>query len=71
MGRRATALGASGGRWVSDRGEALWDRIPRDAVRSEMRDYVGRARAAIDDVVDFEVRELRRAIRRQRKHLGI
>jgi hypothetical protein len=61
----------SGARWAADRGEDLWDRIPRDAIRKEMREYVGRAREAIDDVVESELRDLRRAIRRQRKRLGI
>jgi hypothetical protein len=36
-----------------------------------MKQYVGRARETIDDVVESELRDLRRAIRRQRKRLGI
>jgi hypothetical protein len=70
-GRRAAVAGATGARWAADRGEDLWDRIPRDAIRKEMQEYVGRAREAIDDVVESELRDLRRAIRRQRKRLGI
>ena len=70
-GRRAATAGATGARWAADRGEDLWDRIPRDAIRKEMKAYVGRAREAIDDVVESELRDLRRALRRQRKRLGI
>ena len=70
-GRRAAAASMTGARWAADQGEDLWDRIPRDAIRKEMREYVGRAREAIDDVVESELRDLRRAIRRQRKRLGI
>jgi hypothetical protein len=36
-----------------------------------MREYVGKAQEAIDDVVETELRDLRRALRRQRKRLGI
>jgi hypothetical protein len=32
---------------------------------------MGRAREAIDDVVESELKQLRRAIRRQRKRLGV
>jgi hypothetical protein len=70
-GRRGAAAGATGARWAAEHGEELWDRIPRDAIRKEMKEYVGRAREAIDDVVESELRDLRRAIRRQRKRLGI
>lgn len=70
-GRRAAALGATGARWAAERGEDLWDRIPRDAIRKDVQAYMGRAREAIDDAVESELRDLRRAIRRQRKRLGV
>ncbi len=70
-GRHAAAAGAKGARWAAEHGEDLWDRIPRDAIRNEVKQYVGRARETIDDVVESELRDLRRAIRRQRKRLGI
>jgi hypothetical protein len=70
-GRKAARLGRSGARWAARRGEDLWDRIPRDAIRDQVSDYVGRAREAIDDVVESELHDLRRAIRRQRKRLGV
>jgi hypothetical protein len=70
-GRHAASAGATGARWAAERGEDLWERIPRDTIRKEMKHYVGRAREAIDEVVESELRDLRRAIRRQRKRLGI
>jgi hypothetical protein len=64
-------LGARGAAWARDTGSDLWDRIPRDEIRDHMREYVGKAQEAIDDVVETELRDLRRALRRQRKKLGI
>ena len=70
-GRNAARLGVAGARWASDRGEDMWDAIPRDAIREHVSDYFGRAREAIDDAVESELKSLRRAIRRQRKRLGV
>lgn len=70
-GTGAATLGASGARWAADRADSLWERIPRDAIRDEMRHYLGRAREAIDDAVESELHDLRRAIRRRRKRLGV
>jgi hypothetical protein len=56
----------------------MWDRVPRDEIRDHMvdyrdsvADYLGRARDAIDEAVESELKDLRRAVRRQRKRLGI
>jgi hypothetical protein len=70
-GRNAARLGATGARWTARRGHDAWEAIPRDDIREHVSDYVGRAREAIDDVVESELKDLRRAIRRQRKRLGI
>lgn len=70
-GRGASRLGRTGARWAADRGEDLWDAIPREEISDRVSDYMGRAREAIDDVVESELKDLRRAIRRQRKRLGI
>lgn len=70
-GRQAAEAGLSGARWAGDRGEELWDSIPRKQIKRQVEDYVGRAREAIDDAVDAELRDLRRAIKRQRKRLGV
>lgn len=70
-GRGAARMGAAGARWMAHRGEDAWDAIPREEIREHMSDYVGRAREAIDDAVRSELKDLRRAMRRQRKRLGI
>ena len=70
-GRHAARLGQRGARWARDRGEDAWDAIPRDEIRDHVSDYMGRARDAIDDAVQSELKDLRRSIRRQRKRLGI
>ena len=70
-GRRAVKYGTVGARWAADRGDALWERIPRDEIREHVSDYLTRAREAIDDAVENELKDLRRAVRRQRKRLGI
>jgi len=70
-GMKAARFGTKGARWAADRGEDLWDRIPRDEIREHVSDYMGRAREAIDDAVESEMHDLRKAIRRQRKRLGI
>jgi len=70
-GRGASRLGSAGARWAAHRGEDLWEAIPREEISDRVSDYMGRAREAIDDVVESELKDLRRAIRRQRKRLGI
>lgn len=73
---------AEGARWAGpharrgfrsavDRGEDLVDRIPVDEVVEQVRDYVDSARDAINDVVKDELNDLRKAVRRQRKRIGI
>jgi len=59
-----------GARWAADRGSDLWDRVPHKAIRREVSDYAERARDAIDDAVESELKQLRKSIRRQRKRLG-
>ena len=77
-GNKAARAGRVGASWTAKRGGELWDRIPRDEIRDHMSDYrdhmaeyMGRARNAIDDVVESELKDLKRAVRRQRKRLGI
>ena len=70
-GRGAARAGAAGARWMAHRGEDVWDAIPRDEIRTHVSEYLGRAREAIDDAVDAELKDLRRSLRRQRKRLGI
>jgi hypothetical protein len=60
-----------GFRTAVDRGGELVDRIPVDDVVEQVRDYVDSARGAINDVVQDELNDLRKAVRRQRKRIGI
>ena len=63
--------GARGARWAADRGEELWDRVPTEEIQERMQDYLESARDSIGEVVETELRDLRKAIRRRRKQLGI
>jgi hypothetical protein len=60
-----------GFRSAVDRGGELVDRVPVDDVVEQVRDYVDTARDAINDVVKDELNDLRKAVRRQRKRIGI
>ena len=72
---RAAKVGARyagrGARYAWDRGVDAWERIPRDEIEDRMRDYFESARDTLDDLVHSELDDLRKAIRRQRKKLGI
>lgn len=54
-----------------DRGVDAWERIPREAIEEKMHDYFEAARDHIDDFVETELKDLRKAIRRRRRKLGI
>jgi gas vesicle protein len=60
-----------GFRTAVDRGGEMVDRIPVDDMVEQVRDYVDTARDAINDVVKDELNDLRKAVRRQRKRIGI
>lgn len=73
---------AEGARWAAprarrgfntavERGGELLERIPVDEVIEQVRDYADTARDAINDVVKDELNDLRKAVRRQRKRIGI
>ena len=61
-------LGAMGGR-VARRARGV--ARPTMEAASHVREYVADARRAIDDAVADEVRQLRRAIRKQRRRVGL
>jgi hypothetical protein len=80
--RWAGSRAAEGARWAGprakrgfrtafERGEELVDRIPVDEVVEQVRDYVDTARDTINSVVKDELNDLRKAVRRQRKRIGI
>jgi gas vesicle protein len=61
-----------GAEWVGDRGEAIRDRLPSlEDVAEELGDYMSAARETISDTVSDELRDLRKAIRKQRKRIGV
>jgi hypothetical protein len=70
-GKNAWKAGSRGARWAGEQGEELWDRVPKDEIRRGMGRAVGSARDSIDDLVESELRSLRKAIRRRRKQLGL
>lgn len=70
-GRNAWTAGRRGASWAGDRGEELWEQIPRDEIRRGVSRRVSAAREAIDDAVESEIRSLRKAVRRRRKQLGL
>ncbi|HYN80252.1 MAG TPA: hypothetical protein VES88_02015 [Gemmatimonadaceae bacterium] len=62
---------ARGFRVARDRGAELIDDLPLDDVTDSVREYVDSAREAINNVVREEMTDLRKAVRRQRKRIGI
>jgi hypothetical protein len=52
-------------------GTAALDALPAVDAAGAVREYLETARGAIDRVVDEELRDLRRAVRRQRKRIGV
>lgn len=80
--RWAGGRAAEGARWAApyaergwqaarDKGGDLIERIPFDDMTEQVRDYVDNAREAINNVVSDELQDLRKAVRRQRKKIGI
>ena len=65
--RWAGRHGARGARWAAEKGEDLWDQVPRD----DIREYLDDARSRIQRTVEDELADLRKSIRRQRRKLGI
>lgn len=70
-GAAAGRAGRRGAKWAARRGEEMLDRIPVDEISDSIGEYVQTAREAIDDTVQHELGDLRKAIRRHRKRLGI
>jgi signal transduction histidine kinase len=66
----AARASTRGARWVRDRGEEAWDRVPRDEIADQVQDYARSARDAIDRAVHSELRTLRRALRAQARRVA-
>jgi acyl-CoA reductase-like NAD-dependent aldehyde dehydrogenase len=69
--RVAGRMAGRGARFAWDKGVDAWDRVPREEIAERVRDYFDAAREHIDDYVESELKDLRKAIRRRRKRLGI
>jgi hypothetical protein len=54
-----------------DRGMEMVEEMPFDDMADHLRDYFEAARSAIDDTISEELRDLKKAIRRKRRRLGI
>jgi hypothetical protein len=70
-GKHAWKAGREGAEWAGERGEDLWEAIPRDEIRRGVSRRMDHAKDTIDDAVQAELRSLRRALRRRRKQLGL
>jgi hypothetical protein len=70
-GRGAAAASVAGAKWAREHGEELLERIPTDRIEREVRETVGEARERIDGFVQHELADLRKALRRQRRRLGV
>ena len=69
--RWAGKRGGKAYRAARERGAEMIDDLPLDDVADSVREYVDTAREAINDVVREEMSDLRKAVRRQRKRIGI
>lgn len=67
----ARRLRDRGTKWALEKGEAIRDGVPVSEIGDSVADYLETARQSIDDAVNREIRDLRKAIRRERKRLGV
>lgn len=65
---RAAARGARRG---FERGGEMLEELPLSEIGGSVREFLDAAREAVEDTVKEEVRDLRRAVRRRRKKLGL
>ena len=70
-GRGAMQGAKRGAGWARSRGGDMLDRIPMDDIEDSVRDSVNEARERIDGFVRSELGDLRKALRKQRKRLGV
>lgn len=75
MGLTAGGVGARyagrGARWLADEAEELWDRVPTEEIGERVGEMLSSAKDRIDETVESELSDLRKAIRRQRRKLGL
>lgn len=70
-GKSAGRFRKTVGRQTADGAEWVRDHLSPNDAREELSRYMGEARERISDAVEEELRDLRRAIRRQRRKLGV
>lgn len=70
-GREVAKATGRSARWAGHRSAEMLDHVPYEKVEEQVRDYLARARDAIDDAVDAQLHDLRRTLRRQRRRLGV
>ncbi|HEY7878100.1 MAG TPA: hypothetical protein VIC55_07735 [Gemmatimonadaceae bacterium] len=70
--KEANRLGGRGAEWASRRGHAVRNgSVPVGELKESVSEYLEAARQTIDEAVAGELRDLRTAMRRRRKRLGI
>ena len=69
--RAGGRIARKGARFAWDRGVDAWESIPREEIAHHVRDYAEAARERIDHLVDHELRDFRKTLKRQRRRLGI
>ncbi|GAC1517008.1 MAG: hypothetical protein NVS1B4_15580 [Gemmatimonadaceae bacterium] len=57
--------------WAKEKGRQIIDRVPTDDISARVEEYVDAARRTITSAVDAELRDLRKAVRVQRKRFGV
>jgi hypothetical protein len=60
-----------GAKWAKSHGGDMLDRIPVDEIEDGVRESLSEARERIDGFVRSELGDLRRALRKQRRRLGV
>ncbi len=68
---KAGRYGAKGAKQVRRRGAEMIDSLPLEEIGESLGSYLESARETIDDAVARELKSLRKAVRRQRKRLGV
>lgn len=68
--RTGAKFAGRGARYAWEKGADAWERVPREKIEENVRDYFESARDTIDHYVQSELKDLRQAIRRRRKKLG-
>jgi len=70
-GKSAGRFRKNVGRQAEHSADWVRDHVSPSDARDELKRYMGEARERISDAVEEELRDLRRAIRRQRRKLGV